>query len=233
VSSLHTVVSTKGEELLIFFDKNDMHVFNMRTARLDPEIGGYRVTDVVTHKNVNVRSLQLYEDRHMYVMFDEVQVVSSFSRSKALTPQQVRALTNIGSKSGIGYMDLQVLLSDMNKKPELVPILDAMVGVNHNIMLSGDDRKLIILANFSKIKILPILHHNSLSFDGIKPKSAYIFGRQSNDRFIAVERLKNFKRVWCMQSGRLESTESFRISNLVPEVSIEADNSQYEIYKSV
>jgi len=47
--SLHSIVATKNEELIIFFDEKDMHVYDMRTAVLDREVSGYRVSGVTTH----------------------------------------------------------------------------------------------------------------------------------------------------------------------------------------
>ena len=68
MDSLHSVIATKNQELIIFFDAQDMHVYDMRTASLDNKTKDYRGSTTTTYKKMYVRGLQLLEDRYMYVM---------------------------------------------------------------------------------------------------------------------------------------------------------------------
>ena len=68
--SIHSVVATKNEELIILFDKSDMHIYNMQTATHDPQRSSYEIQDVITHSSMNFRGLQLLEDRYMYMMYN-------------------------------------------------------------------------------------------------------------------------------------------------------------------
>mmetsp|Transcript_35145 Transcript_35145/g.42978 ORF Transcript_35145/g.42978 Transcript_35145/m.42978 type:complete len:105 (-) Transcript_35145:341-655(-) len=71
MESIHSVVTTKNEELILLFDQNDMHIYDMTQAELDEKTRSYVVTDVLTHKRMNFRGLQLLEDRYLYVMYNQ------------------------------------------------------------------------------------------------------------------------------------------------------------------
>ena len=43
MDSLHSVIATANEELIVFFDSVDMHVIDMRTASMDSKVHGFRV----------------------------------------------------------------------------------------------------------------------------------------------------------------------------------------------
>ena len=63
-SSLHSVVATAGEDLIILVDNQDMHVYNLIGVELDWKVRGYKVPNenVVTFKNVFMRGLHLLQD---------------------------------------------------------------------------------------------------------------------------------------------------------------------------
>ncbi len=52
--SVHSAVSSSENELLIFVDKKDMHVYDLRGATLDKMSGGYLVQKAYTHKDLNI-----------------------------------------------------------------------------------------------------------------------------------------------------------------------------------
>jgi len=54
LNSVHTAVSTAENELLIFVDKKDMHIYDLRDAILDKESGGYLVEKAHTNKDLNI-----------------------------------------------------------------------------------------------------------------------------------------------------------------------------------
>lgn len=58
-NTLHSIVATKGDELIILFDNTKMHVCDMRGSKPVQSIIGWPVTNIMTHENVNVRGLHL------------------------------------------------------------------------------------------------------------------------------------------------------------------------------
>lgn len=109
MDSLHSVIATKNQELIIFFDAQDMHVYDMRTASLDNKTKDYRGSTTTTYKKMYVRGLQLLEDRYMYVMCEGL--VSKLDRS-SMGPEQRAKVAAISNSSGLGIIDLDTLLSE-------------------------------------------------------------------------------------------------------------------------
>ena len=46
VDGLHTGVSTENDELIILFDCEQMHIYDMRGVELDSKVKGYPVTEI-------------------------------------------------------------------------------------------------------------------------------------------------------------------------------------------
>mmetsp|Transcript_40532 Transcript_40532/g.53168 ORF Transcript_40532/g.53168 Transcript_40532/m.53168 type:complete len:86 (+) Transcript_40532:727-984(+) len=84
-------------------------------------------------------------------------------------------------------MDLETLLSEKARKPTLIPIMSAICGVNSEIMYSESSKKIVIMQGFNRIAILPILHLNILPFEGMQSKQNYLFAKQFNDKFVALD----------------------------------------------
>jgi hypothetical protein len=54
MNTVHTAVSNAENELLIFVDKKDMHIYDLRDLTLDRESGGYLVQKAHTKKDLNI-----------------------------------------------------------------------------------------------------------------------------------------------------------------------------------
>ena len=67
------------------------------------------------------------------------------------------------SGNGLGYIDLDMIQSDANARPPLIPVCNASVGCNNQIVFSEVNQKLIFLRGVNRgLEIIPLLHQNLL-----------------------------------------------------------------------
>lgn len=106
IESIHTAVATANEELLILVDKKNLNILDMRDLEKG-EDGAYTVEEIICHKDFNIQSLQLIEDRFMYIMFNKVKGFQYDSR--AGDPKARARLALLQSGNGTGLMDLDII----------------------------------------------------------------------------------------------------------------------------
>ena len=82
-------------------------------------------------------------------------------------------------------VDLADLLNDPSKV-QPTPICSAVVGCNNQIAFNEDSNRLAILSDFEKVRVMPMLHYNTMQFRDMGKRDEYLFGRQIKDRFTAV-----------------------------------------------
>ena len=71
LKTVHTALSTEDETFFILSDDKDMVVFDMRTAELNKDVGGYVVKKVYRYESCNLQGMQLIEDRYLYVTYNQ------------------------------------------------------------------------------------------------------------------------------------------------------------------
>ena len=57
VESCHVGVATDEDDILILIDNQDMHIIDLRNLKVNKDVGGYIVDNLVTHKGVNIHGL--------------------------------------------------------------------------------------------------------------------------------------------------------------------------------
>ena len=66
-------------------------------------------------------------------------------------------LLNCGN--GMGYMDLSIILEDTRKSPFQIPISNAVVGSNDQIIYSEENLNIVFMQGVnSGLQIIPLLH---------------------------------------------------------------------------
>ena len=88
-------------------------------------------------------------------------------------------------RNSLSMVDLDDLLNDP-KDVQATPICSAVVGCNNQIAFNEESNRLAILSDFEKVRLMPMLHHNTMQFRDMEKRSEYLFGRQIKDRFTAV-----------------------------------------------
>ena len=106
IEKIHTAVATVNEELLILVDHKNMNILDLRDLEKNDE-GALTVEEVICHKDVNIQSLQLIEDRFMYIMFNKVKAFQFDSRTG--DPKARAKLALLQSGNGTGLMDLDIV----------------------------------------------------------------------------------------------------------------------------
>ena len=81
-----------------------------------------------------------------------------------MSAEQRAKIAVINNMCGFGYMDLDTLLSDPSKPTPLIPIMEAVAGVNSLIAYSNTNEKMVAMEGFNSLKILPLLHRNLIEF---------------------------------------------------------------------
>ena len=65
----------------------------------------------------------------------------------------------LNSGNGLGYMDLKNILEDIKSTPNLIPVTNAIVGLNNQIRFSDACQTIIFMQGVdSGVQILPVLH---------------------------------------------------------------------------
>ena len=95
-------------------------------------------------------------------------------------------------------MDSSTLIDDPTVRPTIVPIMKAICGVNSEIMYSRYNQKIVMMQGFNRIAVLPLLHLNMVPFDDMGPKNQYLFARQFQDKFVALDGNKDKVFQWDM-----------------------------------
>ena len=91
------------------------------------------VKDVILHEGYNIKSLQLVEDRFMYIMYNKVKNFQFDSRSTA--PKARAKLALLQSGNGTGLMELDIVRNNPHARMPLIPVSGALVGCNNHIVL--------------------------------------------------------------------------------------------------
>ena len=59
----------------------------------------------------------------------------------------------------MGYMDLSIILEDIRKTPNQIPITNAVVGCNDQIIFSEENSNIVFLQGVNYgLQIIPLLH---------------------------------------------------------------------------
>ena len=64
----------------------------------------------------------------------------------------------VSNSSGLGYIDLEDFIDDVNAKSPMVPLFSAIGGVNETVVFSETNNKLVFLQGFNRIKTMPLCH---------------------------------------------------------------------------
>lgn len=74
------------------------------------------------------------------------------------------------------------------------------------------------------MEVIPILHRNTISFIGMKPRPAYLAARQIDDKLVTLDK-KNHLRTWGVLNGKIRM--EWNLSNN----RTDQDYSNFEVYK--
>jgi hypothetical protein len=84
-------------------------------------------------------------------------------------------------------IDLASLENDVNTTPLLLPICDAIVGINSEFVYCQADQRIAFLMDYDKMVRVPLLHVNTVVLQGVKPRSEYLAFRTIGDKLIALD----------------------------------------------
>ena len=168
---IHSAVSTDLTKNLVLFDSEQMHVIDMNNYNTNT----FYVQRVVSHPNLQIQGVHLFQNRFLYCLFN--------SRLKAdASASQIDSFSN-----GFGMIDLASLNNDISTTPLLLPISDAIVGINGEFVFCKADQRIAFLQDYDKMVRVPLLHENKLVLQGIRPKSEYLAYRAIDETLIALD----------------------------------------------
>ena len=96
------------------------------------------------------------------------------------------------------------------------------VGCQNDIDFSMQNQRIIFQSSFKAIIVLPVLHRNTVSFIGMKPRSEYLAYKIDRDKLIALSNI-NILSTWDVLTGVLLGQ--------VKKLGEGQDYSEYEIYQ--
>lgn len=105
---------------------------------------------------MNIQGLQLIQNRYMYIMFNKVS--QPLLDPKHSEPRARARMMLLQSGNGAGIIDLQSLTKDLRARCPLIPICEAIVGCNNQIIYSQINQKIVLLQGYNRLKIIPLLH---------------------------------------------------------------------------
>mmetsp|Transcript_33876 Transcript_33876/g.24920 ORF Transcript_33876/g.24920 Transcript_33876/m.24920 type:complete len:245 (+) Transcript_33876:1704-2438(+) len=94
------------------------------------------------------------------------------------------------------------------------------VGIQASIDFSAQNQRMIFQSSFKAIEVLPILHRNTVSFIGMRPRSEYLAYKIEKDKLIALSNA-NVLSTWDVLTGVLLGSVK----------EIDEDYSGYDIYQ--
>ena len=79
----------------------------------------------------------------MYIMFNKV--YQPLLDTKDVDPKRKASIALLRSGNGAGFIDLETLKTNINRKCPLIPICGAVVGCNNQIIFSEINQKIVLL----------------------------------------------------------------------------------------
>lgn len=143
-----------------------MHVINMKTYNK----GTFYVKEITTHPNMLIKGVHLFDNHFMYVLYDK----------------QLSSTTTAMESNGFGLVDLACFNTDISVTPLILPVCDAIGGINDEFVFSPTDQRITFIKDYDKFLRVPLLHLNTVVFQGIQKKTEYFGFRIIGGSFIAL-----------------------------------------------
>ncbi|CDW84531.1 wd-40 repeat protein [Stylonychia lemnae] len=117
-------------------------------------------------KDQNIKNLQLIDDKYIYAVMN---------KSKEL-----------GRQSGFYFQNLDQLISK-SEQAQTFRLKNALVGQLTFLSYFRNDERMAYMSDYESIKIIPVLHRNTISFFGIRKKENYVLFKKNQDKLIALD----------------------------------------------
>lgn len=101
----------------------------------------------------------------------------------ALTNKSIEYKRN----SGFYFLNLRELVNKDEESHNSFKLKQALVGLNTYLSYYKNDERMAYMTDYESVKIIPVLHRNTLSFFGIQKKSNYLCFAKISDKFIALD----------------------------------------------
>lgn len=118
---------------------------------------------------------------------------------------------NSDQPSGFYIQSINTFINPKNKKVDSsknFKLKNALGGQSNILKYFYDQDKVAIQSDFSSIRILPIIHRNTLSFYGMKPSTSYLAFRRLDDKLIGLDRHQTLT-TWSLMTAKITNTFTF------------------------
>jgi hypothetical protein len=87
-------------------------------------------------------------------------------------------------------------------------IKSTLGGQSNILKYFYDQDKIAIQSDFSSIRILPIIHRNTLSYYGMKPSTSYLAFKRLNDVLIGLDKHRTLT-TWSLVTAKVKGSFTF------------------------
>jgi hypothetical protein len=92
----------------------------------------------------------------------------------------------VDAKTGVGLLNLKAYLLNLQARPQIVPLSNAVGGVNSSIVYAETNNSLLYMRNYDQFEYLPLPHRCTIPLEKSFARKCYIMHKQIDNFFIAL-----------------------------------------------